>query len=757
MPVGPRALRRSGWLVALGGSLGLTAVAALAPSLRPAAIVAASVLSVALVLLGIRVNRPRTWQWPVVALMLALWGVADVLVQVRGAGSNLSDILVGVGQAVALVVVLRLTARRSSRAPFATAGGVLDVVVIATVLGLVAAQLVSASAVSSQALSVLMVPTVDVLIVGLLLRFVVSLHLPTGAHLLVLAAAVTAVYDLLGALQGQRLALPGQPEQALGVLCVMLFAVAALHPTMGEVTDPSRRTRSRPESTALLSLLPLVAVPLAMWWVSRGTGALALPSWVLLLAGMLIAALCLLRASQALRLSEHLAEHDPLTDLANRRGLGTAFALSPGTAGLALLLVDVDEFKQVNDTHGHDVGDTLLLRVRDRLVQVAGTDAVVARFGGDEFVVLSRRPDPAALAADVLHSLRAPVDVRGLTLRISASVGISRGEPGDQLPDLLTRADVAMYSAKSAGRDKAVLFRPEMRAEVARRFTLTAQVRLLLGGDDGDDLAVGRLEVHYQPLVRLDTGAAVGSEALVRWQHPQLGLLAPNAFLNVVSSSGLDLALDRAVLGQVLDQLVRWRDQGRMVLPVSLNLTRDSLAHPDLATDVLAALDRVGVPPSWLVLEITEHQELPDGGSAARSLRTLSAAGVRTHLDDYGTGFTSLDYLHRFPVSVLKVDSSLVRAMTGDGPRLVAGIAAMAAALDMDLLAEGVETTGQLEQLLDVGVRYGQGYLFSRPLTAERFGLDVLGDVGAGTGAPRPRPGPPPGYRGSTTGEPVRG
>jgi diguanylate cyclase len=504
----------------------------------------------------------------------------------------------------------------------------------------------------------------------------------------------------------------------------------------------------RRASMSLLGLLPLVVVPAALWWVSSATGAPGLPTWTLLIAGALVAGLCLVRAARALHDSEHLAEHDPLTDLANRRGLASAFAHDAPAAGRSMLLIDVDEFKQVNDTHGHDVGDALLLAVRDRLVRAAAGSEVVARLGGDEFVVLAPRDRADAIADAVLRSLRAPVTLGDLQLRVTGSVGVAVGEPGLSLAEMLTRADVAMYSAKAAGRDAVATFHPQMRTEISRRFALTEEVRRLLAATSAD---VGRLEMHYQPLVELRTGRVVGAEALVRWRHPAHGMLNPADFLDVVSRSGLDVRLDRAVLADVVDQLRRWHEQGYRVLPVSINLTADSLADPALADHVLATLADAGVDPSLLHVEITEHQELSDDSPAARSLQQLHAAGVGTHLDDYGVGYTSLDYLRRFPVEVLKLDRSVATTMEQGHPHLVVGVVAMADAWGVRVLAEGIKTAEQRAVLIEAGVRYGQGFLFSRPLPAAEFEKILTVDgpaehlpVQRAAASPPARPGPEP-------------
>ena len=708
----------------------------LVPAWRSGAVVVASVLSVLLVAVGTAVHRPRGAAWPLLGLMLALWGAGGLLVQDRGHLDAWSTGLVWAGQAVAAGVVAhvgRSAARRSER----SAGDRLDLVVTATVLALVAAQLVAVVVAGRGDAGGVAVATVDVVLLGVLVRFTLTRRgLSTSSRLLLVGALLTIAYDLTSALHGRRLALPGEPAQALGVSCVLVLGLAALHPTMTRAFAAETFARRRRPSGALLGMLPLVLVPAATWGVARVSGVPGLPGWTVPVTGAVVAGLCLLRAAAALRSSEHLAEHDPLTDLANRRGLERAYDERDPDVPHSLLLIDLDEFKQVNDTHGHDVGDALLREVRDRLTGAAAPSGLVARLGGDEFVVLVPTADAEAVAQRVLNHLETPVVVDHLVLRVGASVGLADDESPDggllPLAGLLTHADVAMYAAKGAGGGRVAPFHPDLRSAVAHRYTLGGEIRQLLAGRAPE---VGHLEIHYQPLVDLRSGRAVGAEALVRWRHPLRGLLSPGEFLELVNDNDLDSTLDTVVLDDVLDQVARWRDQGRAVLPVSVNLTPDSLREEDLAARVLASLARAGVPAPLLHLEITEHERLHEDGPASRTLALLHEAGVHVHLDDYGAGWTSLDYLRRFPVRLLKLDRSVVSTVTGDGAPLVAGVQAMATALDLDVLAEGVETTGQRDRLLELGIRYGQGYLFSRPLPAAEYAEGFLPPADAGDAA----------------------
>ncbi len=718
---------RSAWIL-LAGIVVLVGVMAVDRDLRSPITAASSVAAAVLVLVGVMVHRPGTASWPSLALMLCIWSGSVCLVSLQGYISPVAVAGVWAGQSIAAGVLVHavLSGPRSTTPSTARSlATVLDFIIISTVLAVVGVQIVTAKSADSAGPTAIIVASVDVALLGMLVRYAVSRRRLGPSSVLVLVAAFVAIaYDLNSAVHGRRLGLPGDPSESLGVAGMLLFAVAALHPSMTEAFSIKTFSQRRPASTALLGLLPLVLVPSAVSWVAALSGAPPLPAWAVPSAGAIVAALCLLRASAALRSSEHLAEHDPLTDLANRRGLARAFDdLSPA-AERSLLLIDVDEFKQINDTHGHDIGDAVLLLLRDRLLGTIGESGLVARLGGDEFVVLTEGSDAHGLADRFLHSLQAPFLVDGLALKAGASIGIAHSRDGTSLTDLLTQADVAMYAAKAAGGTRALDFDPAMRVEVARRFTLSSEIRQLLGSDNRD---VGHLEIHYQPLVDLRSAQVIGAEALVRWRHPRLGLLAPDSFLALVSNNNLDSDLDWAVLSSVIEQLVRWREEDRRALPVSVNLTRDSLEDPQLAQRILTALSIAGLPTSQLHVEITEHHHVSRDSPAQHTLHQLHAAGVGVYLDDYGTGYTSLEYLHRFPIQVIKLDRSVVTSLDDGGGQLLAGVKAMAVALDLEILAEGVETTHQRDRLLELGIGRGQGYLFSRPLPGDTYADSYLG------------------------------
>ena len=755
----------AGTLAVLLATVAAVVVAALLPEARrPLVEISAAASAVLIALVALRRRPDPTWPWLVVAAMVALWGTAGALARGPVAPGLPASIALACAQACGAAIGVHLAFPRGRSRRLGTP--VVDLALVALTLSLVGAQLVvTAGERGARTAAVVVTPSVDVLLLGLVVVYATSHRRPPPAVVLALVGAhAYLAVDLAGMLDGFRVLPDGHPALGAAVAVSPLLAAGALHPSMARAFDREALTGPRSPSTALLGLLPLVAVPPALWAVSAITSTSGLPAPVLLVAGAVVSALCLVRASSALDATEVLARHDPLTGLLNRHGLEAAHARS-SWAATGLLLVDVDEFKSINDTHGHDVGDAVLLALRDRLAAAAGREALVARLGGDEFVLLCESGRAQAVAQAVLAALRLPVEVGLLQVLARASIGVatSDGErgrgPDVTLSALLTHADVAMYAAKAAGRDTVAAYRPQMRADVARRFTLGNELRVLLGRPGS---AAGRLEVHYQVLVELGAAEgderAVGAEALVRWHHPRLGVLAPKDFLDLVSASGLDAELDEAVLREVVDQIARWRSQGRAVAPISVNLTRASLVREDLVELVLTLLVDAGVPTALLHLEITEHEQLPDDEQVAARLLALDGAGVMIHLDDYGTGYTSMDYLRRFPVRVLKIDRAVTTtldAVTGghEGDRcsipafrgsIVAGLVAMTDALGLDMLAEGVETADQAAVLRSLGVRYAQGYLYGRPQVAVEHALSarsaagpvppVADDVAAATG-----------------------
>nr|WP_231126560.1 EAL domain-containing protein [Motilibacter aurantiacus] len=479
--------------------------------------------------------------------------------------------------------------------------------------------------------------------------------------------------------------------------------------------------RRRTESSRLLGLVPLAAVPAGLYVLGRTEGGISLPAWCYVCVELVVAVLGLLRGAQAVRSSEQRAERDPLTGLANRRGLARAFdaAQEDGPGSVRIVLLDVDDFKQVNDTWGHDAGDALLCEVGSRLRAAVGDAGVVARSGGDEFVVLLRGDQraPYRVVSEVFDQ---PFDVVGHARRVRVSAGVAQVTAGSSLAHVLADADIALYAAKGDGKGMTTAYTADLRERVLGRLALVNELTRVLDGEKD----AGSLVVHYQPLVDLNSGSVFGCEALVRWEHPTRGLLAPDRFLGLAEEHGLAARLDRWVLDAALAQLLQWDRAGLPELRMNVNLGRSSMEHPRLAQRVIAALSTSGIDPSRLHVEITEHHELPPEAGVA-ALKLLSEHGVGVGLDDFGVGYTSLDYLRRYPIGVLKLDRSITRPLEAEqSSPLLEGIVGLARSLGVSVLAEGIETPAQRDRLAALGIAYGQGFSIARPMppsALERF------------------------------------
>ncbi|HVI26473.1 MAG TPA: EAL domain-containing protein [Xanthomonadaceae bacterium] len=415
----------------------------------------------------------------------------------------------------------------------------------------------------------------------------------------------------------------------------------------------------------------------------------------------------------------HAARHDALTGLPNRphllERLDAAIANAREHGGMfAVLFLDLDRFKLINDSIGHAAGDEMLVEVGRRLRDAVGEEGVVARFGGDEFAVLAERVADAtggeALAQRVLQALGRPMWIAGRELFPSASVGIAMWQPRYRLgEELLRDADAAMYRAKAEGRDRSALFDEAMRAHAIRLLDLEADLRRAILND--------AFVPHFQPIVRLADGAVVGHEALLRWNHELHGALPPAEFIGVGEDSGLIEQVDWLLYERVVAWL-RNRAEGY----VSINVSPRHLRSDDFADRLLALLDAAGVDPARLRIEITEVALLDDAPRALRLLNVLRDRGVLALLDDFGTGFSALSYLHRFPIHAMKIDRSFVAGLDGESRAeslaLVRAILALASTLGIEAIGEGIETEHQRSLLRELGCQYGQGFLYGRPTVA---------------------------------------
>ena len=422
--------------------------------------------------------------------------------------------------------------------------------------------------------------------------------------------------------------------------------------------------------------------------------------------------------ARAERKLTHAAMHDALTGLPNRAQL--LERLSRAIAGaqadprrcFAVLFLDLDRFKLVNDSVGHAVGDELLIEAGRRIVGAVRSGDSVSRLGGDEFAILAEDLDGPEMATElgrrVLVALGAPMWVAGRELFPAASIGIAIWSPRyAQGEELLRDADAAMYRAKGDGRDRCVMFDEEMRNEATRILDTEADLRRAINAD--------AFEPYYQPVVRLATGEQVGAEALLRWRHDRHGMLAPGEFLDVGEDSGLIEQIDWLMFARVVADMARHPMPGY----VAINVSPRHFRMPDFASRLLNLLDAAGVSPSRLRVEITEVALLDDAPRTSESLNLLRKHGVLAQLDDFGTGFSALSYLHRFPIASLKIDRSFVAGLHGDGRNesvaVIRAIVALANSLGIEIIAEGVETQRQRERLQDLGCTNAQGFLFGEP------------------------------------------
>jgi diguanylate cyclase (GGDEF)-like protein len=420
------------------------------------------------------------------------------------------------------------------------------------------------------------------------------------------------------------------------------------------------------------------------------------------------------------------AFRDPLTNLPNRalfmdrlsHGLTRA---QRRHEHLAVLFLDLDRFKVVNDTLGHAVGDQLLVEVSRRLTSALRPGDTVARLGGDEFGILLEDVADAETAETVAlrveESLGTPYRFEGREVFVTASIGIALSSAKLGLPEEILRdADLAMYHAKAKGKARHEVFDGSMSAPALDRMDLEMDLRSAISRHE--------FRLHYQPILRLDTGRITEVEALIRWQHEKRGLLQPDEFIGLTEETGLIVPIGQWVLREACKQARIWQVEYPTTPPLvmSVNLSAKQFQNPKLVEEITQALDESGLAPSCLKLEITESTVMQDAPVTLTKLNELKELGVRLAIDDFGTGYSSLGYLKRFPVDTLKIDRSFVKGLSADGGdnAIVRAVVTVAKSLNMDVTAEGVETEGQLAELKALGCDRGQGFLFARPVTAER-------------------------------------
>jgi diguanylate cyclase (GGDEF)-like protein len=507
----------------------------------------------------------------------------------------------------------------------------------------------------------------------------------------------------------------------------LILALAAIR------RPSSRPRRVRKHDSVWLPYIPVAGgTALVASRVADGHRLDAFGTWCLLavLLFVLVRQLLALRENRALTEDlegqvdartlqlAHEALHDPLTGLANRslftnRVRHELVRTRRSGTQVAILFIDLDEFKSVNDTLGHAAGDELLRDVASRLSASARAGDTISRLGGDEFGLLLEdcNEHAATYAAErVKQAFAAPVLlVDDNEIALSASIGIAIGGPStESVSELLRNADIAMYSAKAHGKGCHDVFRTEMRDAVVDRVNLLSDLRRALERDE--------FELHYQPLIDLSTNQIAGFEALLRWHHPTRGEVSPLKFIPIAEDTGLIIPIGRWVLAQAVAQLCRWDALGANELTMSVNVSGRQLMSESFRTTAQAILDQYGLTPTRLTLELTESILL--GGDTITRLRELKQLGVKLAIDDFGTGFSSLSYLQRLPVDAIKIDKSFVDHIdvTGQAGDLARSVIALGDALHLDVVAEGIEHGFQADRLREIGCRLGQGYLFARPL-----------------------------------------
>lgn len=421
----------------------------------------------------------------------------------------------------------------------------------------------------------------------------------------------------------------------------------------------------------------------------------------------------------------YLSHYDSLTGLPNRTlfhdRVGRALQRAqPHNTLVAVMFLDLDRFKYVNDTWGHAVGDLLLIKVAERLTNIINETDTVARFGGDDFTIvlenINNEEEVASTAQKILEMMLTPFDLNDHETFITTSIGISL-YPNDafDVETLLKNADAAMYRAKESGKNNYQFFTPQMNASTHQRLLLETQLRHALDRDE--------LTLYYQPQIHLASGRIVGTEVLLRWHHPKMGMVSPQIFIPLAEETGLIVAIGEWVLHQACLQHQKWRTSGHPILRIAVNLSSRQFKQDNLVKEVVKILENTYMDPNLLELELTESMLMQDADSATKILHQLKEMGIQLAIDDFGTGYSSLSYLRRFPIDKLKIDKSFMLEIptNQDDMAIIRAIVALARTLNLSVIAEGVETKQQLAFLKSLRCDEIQGFLFSHPLPADEF------------------------------------
>lgn len=690
-------------------------------------------VSVAVMLVGIRRNTPsRRVPWYLLTAGIALMTVGDLLWSwfelVLGTDpypSAADVVYLAAYPFLGAGLLMLARARGSERHPTAA----IDSLLVSVGLGLVAWVTLVAPALRDPELDLASTvvgaayPIVDIILIGLLVRLLTAPGARSTASVLLVSAtgslmAVDALFQLSAIV-------PTIEEHVLlldaGWLgSYALFGAAALAPGMRLMSERAAEPEQRKGRQRLLLVGPAVFMAPTVLVVQLVLGG-TVDVWAAAVAAVALTVLSLIRMARMTRWLEEQAQSlrgaadtDIVTGLANRRLLVREIrdALAVPRARVALVLVDVDRFSEINETFGHRIGDEVLIRIGERLRALAGDAGLVARPGGDEFAILFRDVPGSGtamnLAQSVHDALARPVRLDDLEVRVQVSVGlVVAPDDGTDPLDLLHRGDVALSTAKRGSRLPA-------RYDVSMSSGST--LAPALGGTLLGAISRGELVLHYQPIVEVSTGRVVAVEALVRWQHPEHGLLTPNLFIPTAERTGVIGPLTRDVLDQALRAVAGWRADG-LDISVAVNLAAQNLLDPEIVSDVRAALARHGLPAGALELEITESSAMSDPERALEALDALERLGVELAVDDYGTGHSSLAYLHRLPVGRLKLDRAFVGGIAQDraSEAIVRSTIELARHLGLSVVAEGVEDDATFAMLAEMGCYAAQGFGLARP------------------------------------------
>jgi diguanylate cyclase (GGDEF)-like protein len=579
-------------------------------------------------------------------------------------------------------------------------------------------------------------PVSDLMVFAVLVRLVLAgSHRTVSMRFLLAGIASLLTADVLLAIQLSSGSYHvGGPVDGMWMAYYALITVAALHPSAKRLSRRSAAIENGISPARLAVMCGIVLVGPLLLVTSRHGAAFVTAASLVAFVLVMVRLMGLNRRLMSAGVELHKrASTDLLTGLANRTEFRYQLQLAltrteDPVDDVALLFIDLDDFKDVNDTLGHAVGDALLEVVADRLRHVVRSDDLVARLGGDEFAVLFQGPEAAAHAMTVgeraVDALAEPVEVNGTSVHVGASVGLAESGDGSDLDRLMLEADVAMYTAKRLGKNRVERYDSALHDAVTGRLSLAADV---------DNAARrGELVVDYQPVVDLATGAVLGVEALVSWQHPTRGLLPQAAFIGLAEETGAIAAIGSWVLETGANDLCAW--QRRYDLPelvLNVNVSVRELEEPGFAHHVADILGRAGLDPRSLVVEVRESVFADLDGRAANTLAALRSMGARVALDDFGTGYSRIAYLRKLPVDILKIDRSFISGDQGDDwdDVLVEAIVDFGRRLGLDTVAEGIERVDQLLRLQTVGFRSGQGFLLSRPVP--RAAIEALLSAGS--------------------------